>query len=46
VAPRLVALVLLAVVAGLALWSNRPAARRVRDDLVVRLRALGLVPRV
>jgi hypothetical protein len=45
VAPRLVALVLLAVVAGLALWSNRPAARRVRD-LVVRLRALGLVPRV
>lgn len=78
---RLVALVLLAVLAGLALWSDRPpapapaaapakefsagralpivedlarephpvgspAARRVRDDLVTRLRALGLPPRV
>jgi hypothetical protein len=78
---RLVALVLLAVVAGLALWSDRPPApvpasapatefsagrampivedlaraphplgspesTRVRDDVVARLRALGLVPRV
>ena len=78
---RVVAIVLLAVVTGLALWSDRPpapvpasapatefsagralpivddlarephpvgspAARRVRDDAVARLRALGLAPRV
>ena len=78
---RVVAIVLLAVVTGLALWSDRPpapvpasapaaefsagralpivddlarephpvgspAARRVRDDAVGRLRVLGLAPRV
>jgi hypothetical protein len=78
---RIVAFVLLAVVAGLALWSDRPpapvpanapatgfsagrampivddlarephplgsaAARRVRDDVVARLRARGLAPQV
>ncbi|HEY2193706.1 MAG TPA: M28 family peptidase [Actinomycetospora sp.] len=79
--PRVVAVVLLAVVVALALWSDRPpapvaasalatefsaeralpivddlarephpvgspAAARVRDDVVARLRALGLAPRV
>jgi peptidase M28-like protein len=78
---RVTALVLLVVVAGLALWSDRPpapvpadapatefsaeralpvvddlarephplgspAAGRVRDDVVARLRALGLIPQV